>query len=104
MTKSIQHVYLIKCLDKYKIGIANDVKRRLAELSTGNPFPLELVAVGPNGGRFTESLLHDRFAHRRVAGEWFELDTAEVAYVTGMFEPTADALSAFTTQEGDPHD
>lgn len=93
----MQHVYLIKCQHLYKIGIANDVDRRMAELRTGNPFPLELVATCTNGGRFTETLLHERFAHRRVSGEWFALDNGEVAYVLGMFEPLDEALAMITT-------
>jgi hypothetical protein len=44
----MQYVYLIKCQQFYKIGVANDVESRLAQLSTGNPFPLEVKVIYDN--------------------------------------------------------
>lgn len=63
-----------------KIGIANDVARRLSDLQTGNPDPLELLAVGP-GGRVVEQLLHVRYGDQHVRGEWFELEPGQLRHL-----------------------
>lgn len=75
----MQYLYLIKCREFYKIGIANDVQSRLAQLSTGNPFELEPVTVsGFDNAIAVETVLHQRFASRRRRGEWFELSAEDV--------------------------
>ncbi|MDH6489698.1 GIY-YIG nuclease family protein [Streptomyces sp. SAI-127] len=53
-----------------KIGKGNPAER-LAELQTGNPFPLVILWTGP-GELALEQALHARFAAYRVRGEWFE--------------------------------
>jgi hypothetical protein len=75
----MQHLYLIKCQQFYKIGIANDVESRLAQLSTGNPFELEVLAVyGFANAEPVERAIHQRFSNNRKRGEWFELSQSEV--------------------------
>lgn len=72
-------VYLVRgeLTGLYKIGIANDVSRRLAELQSGSPDDLRLVSK-IDGGRAVEQQLHRRFAALRVRGEWFRLGVAEL--------------------------
>ena len=71
----MQYLYLIKCQQYYKIGVANDVESRLAQLSTGNPFPLEVMAVyGYVNAELVERAVHQRFVNLRVRGEWFGLN------------------------------
>lgn len=53
-----------------KIGWSREPRLRLEELQIGNPTPLRLVAA-ISGTRSDESELHTRFAHLRIAGEWF---------------------------------
>jgi FKBP-type peptidyl-prolyl cis-trans isomerase 2 len=75
----MQYLYLIKCQQFYKIGVANDVENRLAQLSTGNPFELRVLAIfGYENAECVERALHQKFANRRERGEWFSLDNAEV--------------------------
>lgn len=54
-----------------KIGVANDPKKRLADLQRTCPVELEIIGSRP-GDTFAERELHDRFADFRVHGEWFE--------------------------------
>lgn len=76
----MQYLYLIKCQQFYKIGVANDVENRLAQLSTGNPFELEVLAVyGFANAQFVEAAVHQRFSWARVRGEWFELDDEQLS-------------------------
>lgn len=54
-----------------KIGVANDPKKRLADLQRTSPIQLRIVAARP-GDIFQERELHERFAEHRLHGEWFE--------------------------------
>jgi hypothetical protein len=75
-------VYLIEDPSNltYKIGVTrkND-KNRLKRLQTGNSTQLELVSIYETQYPFRmESILHNRFQHKRVLNEWYELDMDEV--------------------------
>lgn len=78
----MQSLYLIKCQQYYKIGVAADVESRLAQLSTGNPFPLEVETVYTfDNAEVVERAIHQKLKSKRVRGEWFELsydDTVEL--------------------------
>jgi hypothetical protein len=79
----MQYIYLIRCQNFYKIGVANDVQSRLAQLSTGNPFPLELMAAfGFENANAVETVFHQKFACRWQRGEWFSLNPPELEIFT----------------------
>lgn len=67
-----------------KIGISNDVPARMAQLQTGNPTRLRLLAVCP-GGEPLERQLHQQFAHVRAEGEWFQL-TSELQALISAYQ------------------
>jgi hypothetical protein len=73
-------VYLIKSGRFYKIGKSNSVGRREYELSIQLPERAETVHVirtdDPSG---IEDYWHRRFAVKRLNGEWFDLDAADIA-------------------------
>ena len=66
-------IYVIKCTKtkSCKIGFSSNPESRLAQLQTGNPFSLELVAE-MEGCINDEKLLHEKFKEFRLNGEWFE--------------------------------
>jgi hypothetical protein len=72
-------VYLVKSGRYYKIGKSNAFGRRQYELSLQLPEPVRTVHVirtdDPSG---IEAYWHHRFAKKRKAGEWFDLDAADV--------------------------
>lgn len=69
------YVYLIKCADKYKIGYTKDVDRRFKELDT-RPFPCELIESYYSDIAFpVEQKIHELLSEKRVAGEWYSLDS-----------------------------
>lgn len=75
----MQKLYLIECQGFLKIGVAYDVLRRVAELSTGNPFELKVLAIyGYENAQVVEGSLHQRFSTKQVRGEWFSLDENDV--------------------------
>ena len=81
----IGHVYLLQCGPFYKIGKAVDVNKRVKDLRTQPPFDIELLhVIHTLDMRKRERQLHQRFADKRVKGEWFKLDTADVAAIQAM--------------------
>ena len=60
-----------------KIGITDDVPKRLAGLQTSNPLPLRLYtsvrASDRKTARLVESSCHSLLALYRVCGEWFSV-------------------------------
>jgi hypothetical protein len=89
----MQYLYLIKCQQFYKIGVANDVQGRLAQLSTGSPFELRVVRVfGYINAEIVERVIHQRFTSKRTRGEWFELDEEDLR----VFESINSALNGWS--------
>jgi hypothetical protein len=68
-------VYFVRCElnGLVKIGIAENLERRLAGLKAQSPVPLELLATIPAESYELEAALHRRFAEYRHHGEWFEV-------------------------------
>ena len=70
------HLYVLHCEDRYKIGLATNISKRLTSLRIGCPFPIDVVRSYelPSVGEVElERCLHRIFADRRVTGEWFAL-------------------------------
>jgi DNA segregation ATPase FtsK/SpoIIIE-like protein len=80
--KVMKKVYLVRGYKKnYKIGIAEDVSRRIAGLQTGNASKIELISfVETPHAAHLERELHRRLRSKRTTGgsEWFQLDDAAV--------------------------
>lgn len=73
------HVYLMKCGEKYKIGVSKDVERRKKQLNN-RPFPVEILAQSPliEDANDLEEVLHEIHSNGRIDGEWFDLTDNEV--------------------------
>lgn len=63
-----------------KIGWANNVERRLQELQTGSPVPLQLLGT-MRGKASAEFELHRQFNEERSHGEWFVLSPRLEAFL-----------------------
>lgn len=71
----MQKLYIIECQKIYKIGVTHDIKARLAQLSTGNPFQLKVELYYEfENAEVVEKALHQKYAKFRKRGEWFEFD------------------------------
>lgn len=87
-SKTSKFLYIIEDNDdrRYKIGITNNVEKRIAQLQTGNPNELEYVAyfhseIGDILGleiKYLERFLHKNYADKNIRGEWFNLNPDQV--------------------------
>ena len=81
------YIYFILNYDSQavKIGIAKNVKRRLASLQTSSPSKLELLGIiktkSVNNARKIEKSLHEKFAENRIRGEWFKTNVELLDYI-----------------------
>lgn len=66
----------------YKIGLAAHLESRLKSHQTSSPFDVRLaVAYFVPNMRAEERTLHALFADKRVRGEWFKLDRADLELI-----------------------
>ena len=83
-TPTLQFLYIVKMKSEiddpqgaddnsfYKIGIATDIKKRLSNLQTGTPIPLEVhFKFRTHYADLIEKQCHDIFSELRTSGEWF---------------------------------
>ncbi|QUT04085.1 GIY-YIG nuclease family protein [Sphingobium phenoxybenzoativorans] len=67
-------VYFLAGVEPYvKIGFSNDLAHRVAQLQSGSPVTLRLLAHLPRGTHHDEKKYHRRFHGSRAVGEWFTL-------------------------------
>ena len=84
-----RYLYVIRCLpyNYYKIGITNDLDKRLKNHQTGCPFDLKMIfAVEADMedflGReitYIEGFFRRNYKNSIVRGEWFELTEQEIS-------------------------
>lgn len=83
------YLYLIKCADKYKIGMTKNVGMRLKQLDT-RPFRAELVRdVRVDDALGCERAAHKKFAQYKITGEWYSLTPSQVQEVLDYFAEVA---------------
>ena len=86
--KPLQIMYILQNgnTNQYKIGITNDLNRRLAELQTGCPNEIKVVKLYTHYQRKIiekyERVLHNYYTKAgckiRPNGEWFELCKSDI--------------------------
>lgn len=68
-------IYLLKCDNKYKIGISKQPFKRVKQLQTGNSAPIKIVHTYESKlSSKIETTLHNIYQMNRKIGEWFELN------------------------------
>lgn len=83
-------VYIAKAERYTKIGMSKTPIKRISMFDVQSPFDVNLVLLIPSDNMdLTEAELHERFSHRRVRGEWFDLSTDEIASIAEHY-PTVD--------------
>ena len=73
--------------EKYKIGVASDIKKRLAGFRTYYwKEPIVVFSVEINHPYGLEKELHEHFAEKRISGEWFLLTGDDIQIISGICE------------------
>jgi len=83
------YVYLLQSpTGYYKIGCTSNPHNRAKTFGIQLPFEVEFLALLYSEDMYTfEAEMHEEFAHKRVNGEWFALDDADVEYIKSMEIP-----------------
>lgn len=90
------YVYLIKSQHGFKIGKTINMKSRTRLFEVKLPFPIavEHYAWFENYSE-AERSMHQRFQEKRLEGEWFNLDAADIAYIRAQGKPaTSEEIRA----------
>ncbi|MCK8818109.1 GIY-YIG nuclease family protein [Natroniella sulfidigena] len=82
---SVGYVYFLKEVggNKCKIGLTNDLDRRIGQISPKLPFQVELFhSIKTNCNYKLENFFHTMFKEKRLNGEWFELTESDLESVS----------------------
>lgn len=98
--KAPRYLYVIRCVNTnyYKIGITNDLNKRLQTLQTGCPYELililfsepELEDMYASEIVYLERFLHRNYKELRVRGEWYELCYDHISDIVFFLENDRD--------------
>lgn len=84
------YIYLLRAIaphNYYKIGLSKDPATRIESMGVKLPFPIEPIHTFPTNDMYrTEKALHEKYADKRVNGEWFELSPEDVAGICAITE------------------
>lgn len=93
----------------YKIGVSKNPNRRLEELSTGCPYPIDIIYKFSSKRPFAlETALHNAYSTYKqnldgdeLSGEWFSLPPAEVLGFVERCKKIEDTMN-FLVESGNP--
>ena len=79
----------------FKIGLTNDIERRLLDMQTASPYTLyALRSYTVSNAVAVEIMLHAFFHKKRLRGEWFRLHEADLKYIDEAMENVNEVLNA----------
>lgn len=88
------HIYVIRSPYGYKIGKSRRLHDRTRLFAVKLPFPINIVMTGWSDAHSREERrLHQMFAAKRLEGEWFDLDEADLIRLKGEL-PNSDESTA----------
>lgn len=74
----IKRIYVFSYNGRYKIGVTNNIQRRLSQLSCGCPNIMLVYSSNFISNAFDlERSIHNQFLENCVGGEWFEFDNQD---------------------------
>ncbi len=66
----------------YKIGITQNIGKRISYLKTGNPFNLDIIhTYWSVDCAAIERFMHKEFAHKSYEREWFKLSLSDIDFI-----------------------
>lgn len=82
------YVYLLSAVHDstlFKIGRTNNPQNRLRTFNVKLPFAVEYLYIIKTDDMYAlESILHHKFASKRLEGEWFKLSSEDVVYIKSL--------------------
>ena len=86
-------VYFVKHkgLDPVKIGFTENIQMRMSSMGTMSPY--DLVLLGHLNTAMPEYLaaeIHEKFAHKRLKGEWFDITKDDVVSTIKFYDDDYD--------------
>lgn len=79
------YVFIIRSPHGFKIGKTANIQNRVRLFSVKCPFPISLEHYAWfEDCSGAERALQTRFHGKRIEGEWFDLDDADIAYIKGL--------------------
>lgn len=79
---SSKYIYVIKCNQYYKIGLAKNLSSRLSAIQSGSPYSIQcIVKFKCSEPKYCESMLHEIFNGQKIRGEWFLLDKQDILFI-----------------------
>lgn len=87
-----RYIYLVKeeFLGLVKIGVASNLRARLAVMRTNCPQELKLLHfVKTKNAYKIEKVLHENHLEYHYSGEWFDLDNEQINEIKKTLEPIA---------------
>lgn len=80
------YVYVVKCsaTGMFKIGLSSKIEARIGTIKNANPFAELHKKYWVGDMSYVESMLHKRFADKRVNREWFTLDENDIALIEDL--------------------
>lgn len=79
-----KYVYVLNCDGNYKIGISENVKKRIKQIQIGNSAYINEIMsykFEASIASFIENYFHKHFTDKNVNSEWFELQEKEIDYI-----------------------
>jgi hypothetical protein len=89
-------LYILKCLDRYKIGISENLYARISTLNTANAFGLDVINIlNIKNPLALEKKLHQILKNKKINGrEWFLLDSNDINILSTLtIESLENSLS-----------
>ena len=94
MKSKKQKVYIIKAGNFYKIGISNDVKKRLRSIQTANAQKCTIIAtLECQNAQAKELEIHRYLSEFRANGEWFMLNDRKLNEIVIKYSFVLSQLS-----------
>lgn len=98
-----QYVYIVHAVgtSTYKIGISKNPTKRVRDMQTSCPLPLQLISkIRCKDAHAAEESLHALLGKYHVRGEWFTLDDQAYDMITAEIEKhLAGEQSEFDSQQ-----
>ncbi len=98
------HLYFLRCEKFIKVGWGASVHNRLASIRTNCPFDIDIehfVATTRFAAHASEAYLHIHLKDRRIRGEWFRIERAELLRLHDSISDLVRAMERFETTRHD---